>query len=350
MFSRPTIAELIARIQADIETLLPGADARLRRHTEYVLAKAVAGLAHGLHGHLMWLSRQLLPDTAEASFAERWASIYGLEKKAAAKAAGGAGITGTNGALCPAATQWQRNDGTLYVQDADVTIAAGVGAVAVTAAEAGAAGNADASSKLSLVSPVTGVDSEAVVDASGLTGGLDREKDASLLSRLLSRIQSPPKGGGPDDYVNWALEVAGVTRAWQFPVDLGPGTVSVVFVCDDQAGSIIPDAAKVAEVQAYLDARRPVTADVQVYAPTAVAENCTLLVTPNTAAVQAEVEAQLEDFFRRKSVPRGTLYLSQFNEAISLATGEDDHVLAAPAANLVRTGYDLSVLGTVTFT
>ena len=67
-FSRPTLGELVTRVQGDIETLLEGADAKLRVFTEYALGFSLAGVAHGLHGHLVHISRQLFPDTAKGPY------------------------------------------------------------------------------------------------------------------------------------------------------------------------------------------------------------------------------------------------------------------------------------------
>jgi len=76
-WDRPSLEKLIRRAESDIETKLPTVDAFLRRSVENVLAKIQAGAAHSLHGHLQWLSRQLLVDQAEVSFLERHASKYG---------------------------------------------------------------------------------------------------------------------------------------------------------------------------------------------------------------------------------------------------------------------------------
>ena len=68
--------------------------------------------------------------------------------------------------------------------------------------------------------------------AGGLAAGSDAETDESLRARVLRRIQKPPQGGAGYDYVAWALEVPGVTRAWVYPAEMGLGTVTVRFVRD----------------------------------------------------------------------------------------------------------------------
>lgn len=194
-----------------------------------------------------------------------------------------------------------------------------------------------------------GAQSTATVNAPGLSAGTDEETDDRLRARVLERIQQPPHGGAAHDYVTWAKEVAGVTRAWVYPEQLGLGTVQVIFVMDDKEGTIIPDSTEVETVQDYIDAACPVTADVTVTAPVADAIDFTINISPNTSIVQQAIQAELEDFFKREAEPGGTLYLSRIREAISTAAGEFAHVLVTPSANIVSSFGDLPVLGNITF-
>jgi uncharacterized phage protein gp47/JayE len=348
-FSRPTLSELIDRVASDIETRLPGTDARLRRSNLNVLARIHAAGVHGLYGFLDWLAKQLMPDTAEAEHLARWTSIWGVTRKAAVAATGNVSFGGTNGTAIPAGTLIQRADGAQFTTDAEGTISGGSATIAVTAAVAGADGNADASTSLTLVSPIAGINTTATVAAGGLSGGADEEDDDSLRERLLSRVQRQPHGGADFDYETWALEVAGVTRAWVYPQELGLGTVTVRFVRDDDV-SIIPDAGEVAAVQAYIDARRPVTAAVTVVAPTAVPLDFEISgLNPNNTPVKAAIEAELEDLLRREAEPGGTILISHIREAISAAAGEYDHVLVSPSANVTHTPGQLATMGTITW-
>ena len=357
-FVRPTLTRLIARAKSDIETRLEGADALLRRSVEAVMARVVGGAAHGLHGHLVWLSKQIIPDTAEDEFMIRWASIWGLLLIAATKASGSTAITGVNATVCPDETLWQTSDSVVYEQDGDQTIAGGVATIDAEAIVAGADGNQVSGVTLSLVSPVAGIDSDGTVDASGLTGGVDTETFPALLVRLLLRLQNPPKGGGPGDYVNWALEVSGATRAWQIPNVDGLGSVAVYFVQDNDSVDIIPSAGEITTMQTYIDGKAPVTADVTVYGPAEVTMPMTIAITPDTTAIRAAVTAEIEDLILRIGDPRGvtvskpnrgTMLLSQLREAVSIAAGETDNTITVPAADVTHTVGQLPKLGTITW-
>lgn len=347
-FTRITVKQLQDRIRADIKSRLPGTDPSLRKTVVGALADTHAGAVHGLYGLLDWLARQILPDTAEAENLERHADIYKFTRIAATPATGSVSFTGTNGTVIPAGTELQRSDGALYTTNALATIAVGVATAAVTASAAGAAGNTVAAAPLTLTSPIAGVNSTATVATGGLTAGADIETDDSLRARLLARLRETPQGGSVADYLRWALEVSGVTRAWCFPLEGGAGTVTLRFVRDNDA-SIIPDAAEIAAVQSYINERRPVTAAFTAAAPASVPLNLTIALTPNTVAVQTAVAAGLADLIKREAYPGATLLLSHIREAISLAAGETNHVLTVPAADVVYTNSQIGALGTITW-
>jgi len=347
-FERPSLPTIINRISSDIESRLPGADARLRRQVLTVLGRAQAGAVHGLYGYLVWVAEQILPDLADEEMLARHAAIWDVPRKQPAQAGGDVVFTGTTGTVIAAGTLLTRSDGVEFATDAEATLAAGTITAAVTAVEAGEDGNTEAASTLTLVNPIAGCDSSATVDTGGLTGGTDIEDVEDWRGRVIARIQNPPHGGKASDYELWAMEVAGVTRVWVEPLYLGEGTVGVFFVCDD-LDPIIPDAAKVSDVQDYIDALRPVTAQVTVMAPTAVEVDFTIAVTPATDAVKTAIIAELADLILRDGEPGGTIYLSQINEAISVAAGETDHTLTVPAANVAMAAGELAVMGTITW-
>lgn len=280
----------------------------------------------------------------------RQASIWGIERKPAAAATGSVTFTVQAGAVIQSGTLLQALDGQQYATTADAVVAAPTATAPVEAVEPGAAGNRAAGENMTLVSPVVGVQSVAV--AGEMSGGADLESEDDLRARLIARIQQPPHGGCAYDYEAWALEVEGVTRAWVTPQELGLGTVTVRFVRDnDGTGSvIIPDAAEVAVVQAYIDARRPVTAQVTVVAPKPVPLNFQIQgLTPNNATVQAAVQAELQDLLLREAVPGGTILLSHIRAAISAAAGETDYELLSPSANVTNTTGNMSTMGTITW-
>jgi uncharacterized phage protein gp47/JayE len=346
---RPTQPQINERIATDLEANLAGTDAHLRRSVLGVLARAQGGAIHGLYGYLNWISRQVFPDTAEADILERWAALWGIARKPAVPAIGPVTFAGNNNVTIPVGTVLQRSDGAMYTVQAMGVITGGTVTLPVEAQQPGAEGNATPGTRLLIAAQILGVQAEAFVAAEGLVGGADIESDEALRDRLLLRLRRPPHGGAAHDYVTWALEVPGVTRAWVVPAINGLGTVGV-FIVNDEAASPIPDAVLVQAVTDHIQALRPVTARVYVLAPIAFPINMTIAVTPDLPSVRAAVMSELQDLFRREAMPGGTIYVSHLDEAISLATGERDHRLDAPAANVVAPPGRMPMLGTVTWT
>ncbi len=350
MFNRPALTDIVARTRGDLLTRL-SQDELLRRSDAEVLSRVLAGASHEIHGYLDWIARQVIYDTADDEILVRWASIWGVVRKAAAAASGNVLVTGTEGTPIPVGTLMKRLvDGVEFTVTAETALGASETAVPVQAVEPGAAGNTVAGTTLTLLNPIAGVQSVVTVDASGLTNGSDIETIPSLRARFLARIQQPPAGGSSADYERWALEVPGVTRAWVYPKEMGAGTVTVRFVRDNDA-SIIPDAAEVQAVQDYIDdpSRRPVTVEVYVVAPVPVPLDFTIQLTPSTATVKAAVEAELRDLLLREAAPGVTLLISHIREAISTAAGETDSVLISPTTNQVYTTGQMPVFGSITW-
>jgi uncharacterized phage protein gp47/JayE len=352
-FSAPTLAELRDRIRRDFNARLPGADALLRQSNLRVIADVFAALVTRHYQYQVWLSRQLFPDTCEGPFLERWASIWGITRLPATAAFGALDVRGTAGAVVPAASEWQRIDGIRYAATDGATLdTAGTATVAVVATEPGGTGNALEGVTVSSVSALVGIVPEATIAAPGCAGGADVETDEELRVRLLARIQTPPHGGSASDYVDWTLEVPGVTRVWVSPQEQGPGTVVVRFTMDDAAHAPdgIPTPADVALVQTHLDVVRPVTAEVFAVAPIPHAIDVTIAtLTPDTPAVRTAVDAELRDTLYRHGAPGAVLYVSWLWEAVSIASGERHHRITAPPGDVTLGTGELPVLGTLTY-
>jgi uncharacterized phage protein gp47/JayE len=353
-FSRPSLADLIERAEGEVAARL-GTGTLLRRGPLAVLARVLAGLSHTAHGHLDFVARQVLADTAEGVYLERHASIVGLSRKVSAAATGLVTFTGTNGALIPAGTVLRAADGTTFTTDELGTISGGVASLAVTSTDGGLAGNLSAGTSLALVSPVAGVNATATVEAGGLTGGTDLESDDALRARVLEFYARRPQGSAASDYEQVALLVPGVTRAFAIGGHFGAGSVGITFLVDDHPTSPIPDAGKVAEVQAAIDAFRPVTVtQATVFAPTPVDLDPAITLTPNTAAVQAAVTQSLSDLLRAETRPGGTLLLSHVREAISTAAGEEDsevtELAGSPADDVTVAAGEILLLGVPVYT
>ncbi len=347
-FKIKTPQEIQKKLEAEINSALEGADASLRYSVENILARMLTIVSFEMQGYIEYVSKQILVTTADNEWIDVHARKWGITRKPASVSIGVATFTGTDGTIIPAETIIQRADGIQYQTDADGIIAAGTVDLNITAIEAGANGNADAGALVNLISPIPGINGQGTI-STATTAGTDVETDEALRARIHERIQNPPHGGADHDYIGWAKEVPGVTRAWVYPNQLGDGTVSVCFVMDDKDGSIIPDAAEVSLVTDHIDILRPTTSDVTVFAPAEKVINFEMTLNPNNVETQNAVIAEVKDLFRREAEHNGTVHLSRINEAISRASGEFDHQLTSPNADVTAVYGEIPVPGTFTW-
>lgn len=348
--SRPTFTAILDRVKSDIRGEFTGAVPAFRRMVEYGFSRAIAGASHMLHAHVDWAVRQMFIEDADRQYAMQWANVILGGINGAVAATGSVTFTGVNGSPISTGEEIKRADGLSYTVDSPGgTISGGTATLPVTATIPSADGNSDAATVLTFVSTPTDVDAEGTVAAGGLVGGADEETREGMILRILERFQNPPMGGGPGDYVRWALASdITVARAWQVPIYPTSGQV-LVLVLDASDGS----PSGLANVAPYVEARRPETADVTVQAATVQAVPVTITgLTPDTAAIRTAVEAEMEDMFTRAAADKVGVYsvaASQISGSISQADGEQSHTLTVPAGATQADAETVLVLGTVTY-
>lgn len=332
-FKRPPLPELIERVDNDLVSRLPGAQTVLARRLTRILATGEAGVAHGLYGYLQWQERQLFPETCDDDLLHLHS--VGVPRREATTATGPVIFTGSTGAVIDAGTLVQV-DGLEYRTVEDVTLVAGTATVDVEALEAGGAGGQVAGAQLTLVSPVAGVNANATVGAAGITGGSDIESFDSWRDRIMLRRARIPRGGAEGDWAEWALQVPGVTRAWEDPMGMGPGTIVIRIMADAAADGPMPSLQLLQEVFDYIASQRNVTAHVYVIPPVPAPFVPRLRVTPDNSGTRSAVEQALQDLIIRAGRPGGTLTISSIRTAIGTAAGVTDYELEWPTANVTH--------------
>jgi uncharacterized phage protein gp47/JayE len=354
-FARPSFEDLRRRTKQDIMIRLPGTDALLRYNNLGIIGEVQAGAAHLLYGRLEWSFRQLFPDTAEGEFLDRWASIWGVLRIAATKAKGRAVWPAGASTAIPTGALVSRGDGTRYRVEngASVTPDETI-TVDLIAENFGAAGNAAPDVQLTLATTIDNVAPLGRIIWPGVAGGYDGEGDDQLLIRLLQRIRLPPRGGARHDYERWAMEVPGVTRAWVYPLELGPGTVVTRFMMDDvrETDDGIPQPGDVALVQAHIDENRPITAtSTPAVAPIAAPLDILIAqLEPDLPEIRDNIETELRYLIRRETAPGAELYQNRIFAAINAAPGVARFRLLEPAGDSVESepGH-IIVLGEISY-
>lgn len=132
---------------------------------------------------------------------------------------------------------------------------------------------------------------DAAVTSTIALAGTDRETDDHLRARVLDRLQHPPGPGSAADYERAVLDAfAGVVESVTvIPNWAGPGTVKVLIL---GPGNTVPDAATIADVQAFLDGWAPIGADVTVAASAVVAVDVRATVTAGAGFAWGTVETE----------------------------------------------------------
>jgi uncharacterized phage protein gp47/JayE len=346
----PALQDVITAVESDISTRLPGGDSRLGVNVLSVLARAQAGVANGLYGYIAAVAGNIPYDTCDDQTLARWASIWGVPRKLPTAASGTVPATGsaTTSVDIPAGTLLSRSDGVQYQTTVDATLAAGSATLPITCLSVGSGTNLPVGQTLSFVTPIAGVNSTVTV-AAAVTGGNDAETVEVWRGRLIARVQSPPMGGALSDYVAWALQVAGVTRAWAYASWMGAGTVGVTFMTDDRTDPI-PLAADVAAVQSYIEPLRPAGAGVTYFAPTAQPLDLTIHLSPDSTALRSAVQANIQALITRECAPGSTLLLSHLEGAILAGIGSGDFTLTSPAADVAAAApADIITFGAITW-
>jgi uncharacterized phage protein gp47/JayE len=357
-WSTPTLSDVRGLVRDSVRAKLPGSDATVPNSVLRVVSDVQGGLCHLTLQYVDWLALQLLPDTAETEWLDRHAQIWLVNadgtvgRKQPTPAQGTVTVTGIQGTLVPTASDLTSSNGVTYETTQQITIGVAATSVTVQAVDYGSQGNQLAGAILSFSPAVAGADQAATVVE--LASGTDQETDDELRARVLDRIREPPMGGDADDYVQWALAVPGVTRAWSFPQEMGIGTMTVRFMMDDLRASNggFPLPADADTVKTYLDTVRPVTVkDLFVEPPIPFPVNVRITwLNPDTAATHAAIEQSLLETFAAKAIPGQTWYRAWTDEAVMAAAGVIAYDLSTAAVDAVMPGNGyMPVLGDITY-
>lgn len=353
-YPRPTISEITKRRISDYEYELGSQNTRIPGTIEYGLATSGSGTAHGLHGRISAIAKDAFPHSALRESLYRWASFYGIFPNPAVRSSGVVDVAGAQDTPIPVGTEFTRSDGAEFT----VTVAGiigdpniGHGWVTVEAKVAGQAGDTKEGTLLTLKNPIAGLQSNAYVQTK-ITGGTDVEGDLSLRGRLLARLSSPPKGGGPGDYIRWAKQVSGVTRAWEYGRVPKAGHVTVLFMRDNDEIPF-PDALAREAVEAELLKHAPLHLHgLHVVSPIkkVLTPSIQLTVAPNAdvVATRSAIVKAIQDMLATQAAPSktdgGVFYKSWISQAISNTPGELDHKLTVPAGDITIDQWELLTL------
>lgn len=349
-YTPPKLTELIKRARDDFNAV------GVRSLLIDAIAMAHAGQTNGLYEFLGWISRQIVPHLADDEILLLFCQFWGIQRKMPNKSRGQLMLTVRGDTAITAGTQWQASSGLVIECSQSKLLSSGIATVEVVAVNEGAESNVNGGVEFELISPIANVESKAVLSETGMTGGADIENISSLRARLLFRVQYPPSGGNKWDYIRWARECAGVTRAWCIPAPLYYNYVTVVFVLDEQA-DIVPTNDDINRVRDYINGHinpitnqfegKPPAAELIVKAPVLKAINPQIRLFPDTPEARAAVYSALVDLLHKSQLGE-KIYLSHIRAAVSNAKDVIDHQINL-SADIEAGSEELITLGDISW-
>ncbi len=346
-YVRPTFTQLKTRIESDLTDFVTA----LRDALAVTWAKVI----HSLHGHVEWVDAQCSPLTCDLERLYDWAALYAVNRLTDFPSSGQIIVTGNVGAIVLAGAVFRGDNGFDYITSVASTLAAGNNNISVTCTTAGANTNLSANQVLTLVDPIAGVDSNATVASSGLTGGADLEDVHAWRARVVDEwqvvVSQGARSGKINDYKAWAKSAhPSVSAALVQTHTLGLGSVVIRPICNNLVDRL-PTQAVLDAVTAYLASPgvAPATADIYVSAPTPKIVNITLDLdsavdtAPNRAAINTAINNVILAEFSETSV----LLMAELDAAIATVTTQ--YVRNAPLANISVAAGEVLVLGGLSF-
>lgn len=232
-FPRPSLPQFRTTIRQRFQARFPTADLTQPNSVIGVLCDIIAGTAYSEFGYLDWISQQVLPDTAETDYLDRWANIFGLTRNAALVAAGNVIFSGVTGAMVPIGTNVQDSNGDVYITQPTFTV---LSALLLT----GGSGYTNGTTNLTVVG---GSGTTAAVINVTIAGGIVTTVNSITTHGSYVQVPSPAtvtgggSGTGATFSLNTAVEAAGATVG-----SAGTATVQVIAAVPGAAANQNPNA------------------------------------------------------------------------------------------------------------
>lgn len=251
------------------------------------------------------------------------AKLFALGRREGAKAAAKVTFYGREGAVAPAGSVFYAGGALEFRLTADAVIRDGSATGYLLAAEVGAKYNVPAGSIDQIGRTVYGLER---FESEAAQGGADPEADQDLYARLDEKRKRPPTSGNEAHYREWALSVDGVGAVRVTPLWRGPGTVLVLIAGFDRRPV---DEAVTAACKAYIEARRPVGANVTVASakafPVDVSARVMLDPSASQAAVEREFVSKLDTYLAEAAFEEFTVYTHRVGALLMDVNGVVDY-------------------------
>jgi len=216
---------------------------------------------------------------------------------------------------------------------------------------------------LTLENSINSVNDTAYTQYGGIVNGSSVENDEDYRNRVLFRTRNPIAFFSPSYIKNTLLETSSITRVWVLKATPAAGYVTIYFVKDNDATSIIPTS------QDLIDAKNTLVIpaslpdqNVIVNAPSELVIDFNFnTITTQSVSMQESIKSNLTQFFKENltlgsELPTpNTITVNQYTRAILSAVNQDtgeslsDFTLNSPTGDIAVASNQIPVLGSVTF-
>jgi uncharacterized phage protein gp47/JayE len=373
-YYRPTLSVIQSNMQNYLQSADLGGTGTVPAPNSplMILGTLIADLINSNYAYQDWIIQQAIPYTATGIYLEGWAALKGIFRDPATQSTGVINFNGTSNVVIPAGTTVTTSDGNQFTTQSVYVIGTTTNVTILsnnygTVSPYPTGNNYPPGVALSLFSPIIGVSN--VVLSGSIYGGTDVQTDASLQTEMLTAYASALTGGSVQDFVNWQMQVPGVTAAFVYPYP-NPATNLVVcypffdvieaayngFPQGTNGGAAAdprttPATGDQLTVANYLATVRPVSMIPFVTAPIAQPINVVInpLITTTTAVENAITAAITQMLITRRTPLGGIIYLSDFYGAIASVANVSEFALTSPSADVTTVLGNVATLGSIVF-
>lgn len=229
------ISELKDEIVADFQTEFGGFKSFLKRSIIQVFAVVLAGLVWTLQKRIQKVADGIFSDTASGADLDLIGNRLNLARKTPTETKATVAVQASKSVTIQAGTIFVSISGEEYYTTETTDLTAGKSSLNITSKSTGQKSTLLTNSQLRAKYAIDGV--EVLPEITITQEGVDGEQDKEYRLRVIDREKRRPQGGSYNDYVFWAEETPGVTRAWAYTS--GGSTVEVYAVKDNETDILL---------------------------------------------------------------------------------------------------------------
>jgi uncharacterized phage protein gp47/JayE len=299
----PTATEIYNRIIIDITGKINQGVPSLPLSFVKVLAKAVAGVCYLKYFAILWVYKQIFPQTADYETKEKMGAIVGLYPDPAVSAILLCTIPGITGQWVYSGELFIGANGVVYRVTTSTEIIAGEAtAVPLLALTSGEIGNLEIGETLDIIQTNLSLTGTAEVTSISTTGS-EKESEESFGAVVIARYRRRITGGSPADYYFWGLECPNFDWIGVYATVGYPSVVTIYGHVDNQTDGI-PTAPQLVELEDYLTNdpvtgkawRKPTNDTLDINATDVLEYDIELTIRDGNLTVKTDIETEIRSY------------------------------------------------------